>query len=210
MNVRDPSFPAPSRHDRKIELQRGGVLSLDARAGLSDIVSVEAGMLAFSTLLADGRRLILSLATEGEALSSACCAGCRIEALSEATIVLRQIDESADELASIFADAHRRLIASSERQTLLGRFTAAERAAAFLVELAERLGQAAPDGAVEAPLPLSRDDIADYLGLKSETMSRMFTRFRKNGLIEFPTRDRCRILDLGALKAILPAVEPRN
>lgn len=205
MNIQGPSTQARQTEGRTVRLRRGGVLSFATPPGAVEIVRVETGVLALSALLADGRRQIMSLATPGEMLSSACGAGCRIEALSAATVVVRTIAHAGEMLASMFEHVHRRLVATSERLTVLGRYTAAERTAAFLVELADRLGAPAEDGAVETPLPLSRDDIADYVGLKSETMSRQFTRFRKDGLITFPSRDRCRIHNIESMRAMQPA-----
>ena len=60
---------------------------------------------------------------------------------------------------------------------------ARERVASFLLEMSKRLGQ--PD-IVE--LPMSRQDIADYLGLTIETVSRMFTQLNRAGLIGSRTR----------------------
>jgi CRP/FNR family nitrogen fixation transcriptional regulator len=57
---------------------------------------------------------------------------------------------------------------------------AQERLAAFLLEMADRL---ADNGAVE--LPMSRQDIADYLGLTIETVSRTLTQFAQSSMIEF-------------------------
>ena len=63
--------------------------------------------------------------------------------------------------------------------------TAQERVVGFLLEMAER----APDhDAVE--LPMSRQDIADYLGLTIETVSRTLTMLESDGAIELPT-SRC-------------------
>jgi CRP/FNR family nitrogen fixation transcriptional regulator len=57
--------------------------------------------------------------------------------------------------------------------------SAQERLAAFLLEMAERL---AGDGAVE--LPMSRQDIADYLGLTIETVSRTLSQFAQSSMIQ--------------------------
>ena len=63
---------------------------------------------------------------------------------------------------------------------LLGRKTSLERVAAFLLEMHRRL---TPEGAIA--LPMNRRDIADYLGITLETVSRALSVLRKNGLLKF-------------------------
>jgi CRP/FNR family nitrogen fixation transcriptional regulator len=64
---------------------------------------------------------------------------------------------------------------------LLGRKTSLERVAAFLVEMDRRL---APAGVIA--LPMTRRDIADYLGLTLETVSRALSAIKKKGFLKFP------------------------
>ncbi len=68
---------------------------------------------------------------------------------------------------------------AEDHMLLLGRKTATERLAAFLIEMDKRLGGT---GVVE--LPMSRRDIADYLGLTLETVSRGFSQFQASGIVQ--------------------------
>jgi CRP/FNR family nitrogen fixation transcriptional regulator len=77
---------------------------------------------------------------------------------------------------------------------LLGRKNAQERVAAFLLEMAERLSK---NGAVE--LPMSRQDIADYLGLTIETVSRTLTQLERDRVIAIPVSRRIVLSDRSAL-----------
>ena len=89
---------------------------------------------------------------------------------------------------------------------LLGRKSASEKVASFLIELSDRLAPATctahPDAvATRFVLPFSRQQIADVLGLTIETVSRQFTRLKSDGVIDLPSRREVVIEDRGALKA---------
>ncbi len=75
--------------------------------------------------------------------------------------------------------------------------SAQERVAGFLLEMA---GRAAGGGAVE--LPMSRQDIADYLGLTIETVSRTLTQLEKTAAIELPTSRRIVLRNRSALRRL--------
>jgi CRP/FNR family transcriptional regulator len=66
---------------------------------------------------------------------------------------------------------------------LLGRRSAEEKVASFLVTWRDRLARIGPATAM-TPLPMSRQDMADYLGLTIETVSRTFTKLERDGVIE--------------------------
>lgn len=91
-----------------------------------------------------------------------------------------------------------RLAAAQRRVLMLGSLDASERLAAFLLEMARRLPGPAADRLV-AELPMSRADIADYLGLTVETVSRVFTALRRQGAIHLATANRVELLDPAAL-----------
>ena len=80
---------------------------------------------------------------------------------------------------------------------LLGRKNALERLAAFLLEMAGRLG-----GKAVFDLAMPRHDIADYLGLTLETVSRMFAELKEVGTIRLESARRVHLLDTGKLKAM--------
>jgi CRP/FNR family transcriptional regulator len=92
---------------------------------------------------------------------------------------------------------------------LLGRKTATERIASFLLEMSARLAETgchgAPEPAAAFELPLDRQQIADVLGLTIETVSRQFTRLRTAGLIELPERRSVVIRDRAGLESLAEA-----
>ncbi|MBN8897381.1 MAG: helix-turn-helix domain-containing protein [Rhodospirillales bacterium] len=82
--------------------------------------------------------------------------------------------------------ASNELVAAQEQMLLLGRKTARERLASFLASQS-RLGVSCQHPRQRFALPMTRGDIADYLGLTIETVSRTLTKLRSEGLIEIPS-----------------------
>jgi CRP-like cAMP-binding protein len=108
------------------------------------------------------------------------------------TVVGATIDcEAVQELWAATARELQRV----QRHALLLAMNARQRVACFLLEMSRRLGE--PD-VVE--LPMSRQDIADYLGLTIETVSRTITRFEAKGLVWLPTSRQIVLRDRGALR----------
>jgi CRP/FNR family transcriptional regulator len=75
------------------------------------------------------------------------------------------------------------LVAAQEQMLLLGRKTARERLASFLL-MQSRQGVPFGHSRRGFSLPMTRNDIADYLGLTIETVSRTLTKLRAEGLID--------------------------
>jgi CRP/FNR family transcriptional regulator len=84
---------------------------------------------------------------------------------------------------------------------LLGSMRAEERLAAFLLNLSRRL-QRRGYSPTEFHLRMTREEIGGYLGLKLETVSRLFSRFQEDGLVEVQQKH-VRIVDVPGLEAIL-------
>ena len=103
-------------------------------------------------------------------------------------------------LRSLLECARGSLSRSREKSLALGRKTATERLAGFLVAMAVRIGSIR-DGTLSIDLPMSRRDIADSLGLTIETVSRQFSVLRELGLLETTGKAGVRIPDLRALEA---------
>ena len=97
------------------------------------------------------------------------------------------------------------LDAARDWMLLLGRKTAREKIATFLDMLARRsqLNTVAGGGAATGAalhLPMTRDQIANYLGLTLETVSRQFSALKKDGIIDLSDRRNVTVLDLAALQ----------
>lgn len=88
---------------------------------------------------------------------------------------------------------------SRDKSVGLGRKSAEERMASFLLTMADRIG--VPDGKCwPFDLPMSRSDIADALGLTIETVSRLFGRMRDEGLLSTSGRSGVTLLDPGGIE----------
>jgi CRP/FNR family nitrogen fixation transcriptional regulator len=83
-----------------------------------------------------------------------------------------------------------RLNRSRERIIMLGRMNAAQRVAAFLFHLSEERRSAKV-----IDLPMSRQDIADHLGLTTETVCRSLTELKRKGFITMPSARRFSVCD---------------
>jgi CRP/FNR family nitrogen fixation transcriptional regulator len=95
---------------------------------------------------------------------------------------------------ALWSETARELERAQTHLMLLGRKSAVERVASFLQTLADR-----EPGAAEIALPMSRQDMADYLGLTIETVSRTFTQLQGDGVIALQGCRRVRVRNCNAL-----------
>ncbi len=160
------------------------------------VYKVVTGAVRLFKVLADGRRQISEFYLPGDVFGIEAGAERRAtaEALCETTVIVarRSSLESEGNGAQLWALALAELQRAHEHVLTLGRRAADERVASFLVDLAERTGlHPRCDASLE--LPMSRQDMADYLGLTIETVSRTLTQLQAHGLIEISA---CRIVRL--------------
>ena len=153
----------------------------------------------------DGKRHVAELVLPGDLFGLEACArrGATAEAARDAVVVAfprakaEALVDADPRLARAFREvACGRLHHAQACLFRLGRTSALARVASFLLEMGERCRRAA-DGAVE--VPVTRDDIADYLGLTSETVSRALTELRRRGAISLPTRQSIHLASRAAL-----------
>ena len=101
----------------------------------------------------------------------------------------------------LLATAGNELVAAQEQMLLLGRKPARERLASFLVAQS-CIGQHGMRESRRVALPMTRGDIADYLGLTIETVSRTFTKLKADHLIELSGPHEVTIRNLAGLEGI--------
>jgi CRP/FNR family nitrogen fixation transcriptional regulator len=175
-------------------------------APASRYYKVAAGVVRTCKILSDGRRQISAFHVAGDIFGIERGAEYRVtaEAVGDAMIASFRrcsLEEPADidrGLArEVVATALLNLERAQEHMILLGRKSATEKVATFLLNMAKRM----EGDAIE--LPMSRSDIADYLGLTIETVSRTLTHFERKGAIELSTARRTiRLRDEPALRRL--------
>lgn len=153
--------------------------------------NVAAGVARMYKLLPDGRRQIIGFALPGDFLGLApqerhTFSVDAIEAMSvcrfPADAFAQFVRERPHLLFRMNELAARELAQAQDQMLLLGRRSAEEKIAAFLVTWRERLAYVG-EANKTISLPMSRQDIADYLGLTIETVSRTLTRFEREKML---------------------------
>ncbi|MGE0736580.1 MAG: cyclic nucleotide-binding domain-containing protein [Alphaproteobacteria bacterium] len=159
------------------------------------LFNVTSGVVKVYKLLPDGRRQITGFLFSGDFLGLALhnTFTYSAEALDDVALCHfprkpfeRLLDEFPALEKRLLRSASNELAAAQDQMLLLGRKTARERLATFLLSMSERAVRR-NESASNLRLPMGRADIGDYLGLTIETVSRTFTGLRKDGLIDLPS-----------------------
>jgi len=171
--------------------------------------SVLDGAVAVCANLYDGRRQIVEVQMPGDVVhppGDVDGAEWAIEALAgtklcELTMADAEESQPLDmELMKTMLEFDKTKLARLAVHTVgLGRLDGTERICQFLADMARRQGQGRETD-VAVNLPMSRDDIADYLGLKAETVSRLLGRIRRANLAIFDSPTKCRVPSIQALE----------
>ena len=170
---------------------------------------VVSGTVRICKLLADGRRHIAEFCFSGDCfgLDNATERQVSAEAVGAVTVMrysrraTERLIEEIPSLARQICDITLRDLAHAQsHMLLLSRMTAPERVAAFLLELSERR-----DARRALEVPMSRTDIADYLGLTIETVCRVLSVFKREGWIAFSDPHRIELCDRAALAEMCEA-----
>lgn len=157
----------------------------------------------------EGRRQIIAFHLPGDVfgLDFAARHGFAAEAVSDAEILLVRralVDTAAANnsatMRALLTLATDQMREAQEHAVILGLKGAAERLAAFLIRMADRLR-----GAKELDLPMSRADIADHLALTIETVSRAFSQMERDHAIALPSARHVVLRDYRALEVMQAA-----
>ena len=160
---------------------------------------VALGVVRTCRFLSDGRRQIDAFYVAGDVfgLEAGAEHSFSAEAVIGSSVILYRRRDLAALTANnegfsqqLFTYAMQRLVRAQEHAVLLGRRSAVEKLAAFLIDWAAY----SPESTIIA-LEMTRLDIADYLGLTVETVSRTFSHLERNALIERPSARQIRLRD---------------
>lgn len=201
------------RNTQRVTLQPGRHLYLEGDRA-DRIYEVIQGVLRLTRVTEDGRRQVIAFGYPGDTIGFPSDGRYHTDcdALTVATLAVHQ--RSDLETASGDGTLHRRLLTATLREIsamqdhfmMLGRKTAVEKLASFLTVLEDRVGE--PLGQFnQITLPMNRSDIADFLGLTTETVSRTFTQLRKSGIIAIDRVQVVIILKPRALLAIAKGID---
>jgi len=198
-----------NRHATRRSLEPGENLATDSTDSVT-YGAVLAGVVKLTKTLADGRQQIVGLQFAPDFVGRPFRAESSIDAESATgvklcafpkTVIDRMIADSPELEHRLLQQALNELDEAREWMVTLGRKTAAEKVSSFLWLIATHSDptRSEREGAVVFDLPLTRSDIADFLGLTIETVSRQLTRLRQDGVIQIENNRHVTVPDLARL-----------
>ena len=192
-------------------LKRGEVL-FQAGDPFASLYAVRTGFFKTRVATEGGRDQVTGFQMAGELLGldgiSSERHTCDAVALEDSEVCLipyARLEETSRDVVALQRQFHkvmsREIVRDHGVMLLLGGMRAEARLAAFLLNLAQRL-QARGFSASSMVLRMTREEIGSYLGLKLETVSRSFSRFHDDGLLEVRQRA-IRVLDAAGLRRLV-------
>jgi CRP/FNR family transcriptional regulator, anaerobic regulatory protein len=184
-------------------------------AGDETLYYVRRGILLTHAEFPVGRSTVLSILYAGDVfspLSMPGLPGVKLTCAADGAEVWRLRGAALSRVASTDSSVERfisrRLAEQSSRlalhNVLIAGLEGYERVVALITELAQRIGARSPAG-ITVDMPLSRTELAGYLALNADTVSRIFSRLRSEGVIAKGGHGRIILRDLRALEGRLPA-----
>jgi CRP/FNR family transcriptional regulator/CRP/FNR family nitrogen fixation transcriptional regulator len=170
------------------------------------VYEVKTGVLRLTRVLENGRRQVIAFGLPGDIIGfpdgdmhhTDCDVVATAEVIAHRRAELESGEGDPHTHALLLQAALREISAMQDHFMMLARKSAVEKLASFLTVLSQRTG--VPLGKyTTVDLPMSRADIADFLGLTIETVSRTFSILRKEGTIALETPQTVLILDMDAL-----------
>jgi len=193
------------------KIKRGGTLFRNGEV-FTSLFAIRSGFFKTCVATEDGRDQVTGFQMAGEIIGLDGIVGdrhtCDAVALEDAEVCVMPFDHIealSREVTALQSHVHkimsREIVREHGVMLLLGSMRAEERLAAFLLNLVQRL-HARGFSRSELILRMTREEMGSYLGLKLETVSRTFSKFVDEGIMEVKQRH-VRILDADALKRIV-------
>ena len=193
------------------KVKRGGALFRHGEA-FHSLFAIRTGFFKTCVTSEDGRDQVTGFQMAGEIIGldgivndQHTCDAVALEDAEVCVMPFDRIEELSREVTALQHHVHkimsREIVREHGVMLLLGSMRAEERLAAFLLNLVQRL-HARGFSQSELILRMTREEIGSYLGLKLETVSRTFSKFVEDGIVEVKQRH-VRILDTDALRSIV-------
>jgi CRP/FNR family transcriptional regulator, anaerobic regulatory protein len=226
-NLRELCMPmglTPTELDRidevvavRRKVKRGATLFRNGDR-FASLFAIRTGFFKTAVATEDGRDQVTGFQMAGEVIGldgivneTHTCDAIALEDAEVCVMPFDRIEELSREVNTLQRHVHkimsREIVREHGVMLLLGSMRAEERLAAFLINLVQRL-HARGFSQSELVLRMTREEIGSYLGLKLETVSRTFSKFVDEGLVEVKQRH-VRILDASRLKLIINSQECR-
>jgi len=214
LSALDPALAKLAAHASKIRTRKGQSIGLTLD-GHEAAYIVRAGALMLQVAAAATPRQVAAFLLPGDVLR-----GSAVPPHAEASLISANAAElwrfrwsamedfaAADRgLARFLQDAAAARLARYALHTaVLGQFSSEQRVATVLTELAMLTGTPLPAGGIVIDMPFRRNDLADYLGLNPDTLSRIVARLRRDGILGHSARSRALVRDFRALARLTPA-----
>ena len=195
----------------RTRLKKGDALFRNG-APFTALYAIKLGSLKTTVLSDDGREQVAGYHMAGDLLGLDGMGddrhGCEAIALEDSELCVMpftRIEELARHVPALQHNLHKFMSREIERDhrvmLLLGSMRAEERLAAFLLNLSERY-KTRGYSSTEFVLRMTREEIGSYLGLKLETVSRLFSKFQEEGLVMVAGRS-IKIIDMPVLKQLV-------
>jgi len=193
------------------KLKRGAALFRNGD-GFTSLYAIRSGFFKTCIATEDGRDQVTGFQMAGEIVGldgivndRHSCDAVALEDAEVCVIPFERVEELSRQVSALQHHVHkimsREIVREHGVMLLLGSMRAEERLAAFLLNLVQRL-HVRGFSQSELVLRMTREEIGSYLGLKLETVSRTFSRFAEDGVVEVKQRY-VRILDTEALNRIV-------
>jgi CRP/FNR family nitrogen fixation transcriptional regulator len=158
---------------------------------------VEFGVVRICRVTSDGRRQINAFLFAGDVFGFEAGDEHQFYAESVNGAGVRVLRANGDVAPNLLSLALASLVRAQQHQVVLGRYSATEKLAGFILDMVDRQNAENVVG-----LPMQRNDIADYLGLTFETVSRALRVLKDEGMIRVPSASQIEVLDQPALELL--------